>query len=401
MNYETGSVEDAPESATLDSAGATVLVIHPSVELYGADRMLLESVAALTEAGWRIVVVVPGEGPLVPLLEATGVRVIRVNSPVLRKAFLTPRGFLTLARSSARALPAVWRVLGQSGVSAVYVSTLTVPMWLVLARARRLPVVCHVHEAEEAASVWVRRALALPLFLADQVVMNSEASRQVVVDDLPRLRNRSRVVYNGVAGPEVAVPPRSTLSDPVRLVLVGRVSPRKGTDVAVDALGLLVAAGRDVTLDIVGGVFPGYEWFEEQVREQVTTAGLGARVRWRGVLSDPWGSLSAADVALIPSRAEPFGNTAVEAMLALRPLVVSATQGLREIVDPGSDGETAVPGDPRSLAAGIERLLDDWPRACARARVAAERAATRFSLGRYRAELNEVITEVVAARRVS
>ena len=61
MNYETGSVEDAPESATLDSAGATVLVIHPSVELYGADRMLLESVAALTEAGWRIVVVVPGE----------------------------------------------------------------------------------------------------------------------------------------------------------------------------------------------------------------------------------------------------------------------------------------------------------------------------------------------------
>jgi len=35
-----------------------VLVVQPSVQLYGADRMLLESVAALGEAGWRVVVVV-------------------------------------------------------------------------------------------------------------------------------------------------------------------------------------------------------------------------------------------------------------------------------------------------------------------------------------------------------
>jgi glycosyltransferase involved in cell wall biosynthesis len=377
-----------------DRPGATVVLVHPSVELYGADRMLLESVQGMLEAGWRAVVVLPGPGPLAERLSGTGAEVVYLPSPVLRKAFMSPAGVLRLAVASARSFPGILGVLNASGARVVYVNTLTVPLWLLAARLRRLPAVCHVHEAETTGPALVRRGLIAPLRLARAVLTNSEASRAVILAENPGLDERTHVVYNGFPGPSTVAEPRRRLTGPIRLVLVGRISPRKGTDVAVEALRLLVASGLDVTLDLVGAVFQGYEWYEQQVREQVHGADLVDRVRWRGVTPEPWSALASADIAIVPSRLEPFGNTAVEAMLALRPVVASSTQGLREIVRPGLDGEVVEPGDARSLAEGVERVIADWPRARSRALAAAERAALRFSPERYRKELAECVGAV-------
>ena len=48
-----------------------------------------------------------------------------------------------------------------------------------------------------------------------------------------------------------------TLGLRIRLTVVGRLSPRKGQDIAVQALAEVVSTGIDATLTLVGGVFPG------------------------------------------------------------------------------------------------------------------------------------------------
>jgi glycosyltransferase involved in cell wall biosynthesis len=373
------------------STGRRVLVAHPSTELYGSDRVAAESVAAFAGAGWEVVAALPGTGPLTAVLEGLGARVVVVPAPVLRKALMSPRGLVTFGAAMARATLPMRRLLREVRPDVVYVSTVTVPGWLALGRGSGARVVCHVHEAEEALPRPVRLALAAPLLLAHDVIANSEASRAVLLEDLPVLRRRSRVVYNGVPGPGRAGPPRAALTGPIRLTLVGRVSPRKGTDVAVQALARLRSAGVDATLTLVGGVFPGYEWFERQVRAQAAAAGLTGHVTWAGVLPSVWDALAAADVALVPSRVEPFGNAAVEAILACRPVVAGDTQGLREIVRPGVDGELAAPGDAGALADAVMRIVRDWPAAIARAEAARDRAASRFAPERYRRDLAELI----------
>lgn len=45
----------------------TVLIAHPSADLYGSDRVMLETVDALVAAGRRVVVTLPADGPLVQL----------------------------------------------------------------------------------------------------------------------------------------------------------------------------------------------------------------------------------------------------------------------------------------------------------------------------------------------
>jgi glycosyltransferase involved in cell wall biosynthesis len=89
---------------------------------------------------------------------------------------------------------------------------------------------------------------------------------------------------------------------------------------------------------------------------------------------------------------EPFGNAAVEAMLAGRPVIVGDTQGLREIVRPGENGERATPGDGESLADAIERTVADWPTTRKRADAARLEAVQRYSPQAYRTKILAAIT---------
>lgn len=371
---------------------ATVLMAHPSPDLYGSDRVFLESVVALADAGFQVVVVLPADGPLVPILREHGARVVFALTPVLRKAALRPRGFLQLAGTGARAVRPAVRLIREVRPDLVYVNTVTLPAWAVLARALRKRVLIHVHEAEDGVPAPIRLGLAAPLLTAATVVVNSRATERSLRRTLPAIGRRLRLIYNGVPGPPTPSVRRPDLPARARLVQVGRVSPRKGTDTAVDAAAILQQRDRDIELHIVGSVFPGYEWFEEELRARVSMQGLTDRVRFDGFRPDVWSAYDDADIALVPSRSEPFGNTAVEAQLAGTPVIVSDVQGLPETVDNGQYGAIVPADDPAALADAIEAALDDWPAAVKRADAAREVAIERFSPERYRAQIVSAVT---------
>ena len=368
-----------------------MLVVHPGAELYGADRVLLESVTALAD-DFDVTVALPGPGPLVGALESVGVRVALCPMPVLRNAALRPRGAARLLADGVRGLLPALRLLRRHGRAGVYVNTLTIPSWPLLARVAGCPSLCHVHEAEQSAPRILRRAMAVCPSLADRVVANSRFTLEVLADVAPRLRRRSTVVYNAVRGPARPVPARTELDGPLRLLYVGRLSPRKGPQVAVGALKELLDRGVDARLDLLGSVFTGYEWFEAELRQTVTDSGLDDRVRFLGFDPDVWSHLAAADVVLVPSVGEEsFGNTAVEAVLAGRPLVVSDTSGLREAAAGYASAQAVAPGAPSDWADAVQRIAADWTTIRLRAAEDAVAARDRHSSGRYRERLVAVV----------
>lgn len=377
-----------------------LLVAHPSADLYGSDLQLLETVVAAREGGWDVTVTVPGPGPLVARLEAVGARVVTdARTPVLRKSALTPLGLVRLGAVALRSVVTGHTVLRRLRPAVVLVNTLTIPTWLVAARLARVPAVCHVHEAEDSVSRVLQRGLVAPLRLATTLLVNSRASSDVLTAVDARLARRIVVVHNGVPDAGAPAPLRERRAgDPAHLALVARISPRKGVDVALEAVALLRAEGRDVTLDVCGTPFPGYEPFEDELRARAAQPDLAGAVRLRGYVSPTRPELDAADVVLVPSRQEPFGNTAVEALLAGRPLVASATQGLTEIVTPGRTGLLVAPGDAQDLARAVATLLDDPRRAERLAQAGRAEAVRRFGVARYRAAVRDVLDELVGSR---
>jgi glycosyltransferase involved in cell wall biosynthesis len=376
-----------------------VLVAHPAADLYGSDRQMVRVVEGLSVAGWDVTVHLPDDGPLLALLEPLPNVTTRCTQfSVLRKALLRPHRLLALAFSVLRDIARLVRVIRAAQPDVVYVNTVTIPWWILAARLCRRPVLVHVREAEQGTGRAVSTALTAPLRLADAVVTNSLASRRVLVDAQPRLAGRATVVYNGVRGPAAAGGIRPTVargSGSPRLVLVGRLSPRKGTDVALEAVARLREQGRDVTIDICGTVYSGYEWFGDQLHERAGRDDLAGAVRFHGYVNPTWPLLDAADVVLVPSRAEPFGNTAVEGLLARRPVVATAVQGLVEIIADGQTGLLVPADDPVALAAAVARLLDDPALADRLAEHGYDEAVRRFSVGRYQRDLIEQLTALI------
>ncbi|WP_066361025.1 glycosyltransferase family 4 protein [Herbidospora mongoliensis] len=351
-----------------------VVMAHPSPDLYGSDRMLVESVRALSELA-EITVALPAEGPLCTLIKKAGAEVEILPVPVLRKAYLKPVGLLRLAAELATTLPRMVSHLRKNRPAVLYVNTVTIPWWLLAGRLARVPrVVCHVHEAEESVPGPIRRALALPLRLAHSIIAISHSVRdRITADGAPD--GKTTVIHNGVAGP----PPTDPRPEHEgHLVLVGRLSPRKGNDVAVEAAKLLVSRGHTIKLTLAGTIFPGYEWYEAELR-----AKAGPEVIFAGFADPVWPLLATADVVLVPSRVEPFGLVAVEGMLSRRPVVASAVQGLAEIVHDEKTGLLVPPGDPVALADAVEILLNDWTAAKALANRGFDDAVSRFGLQRY------------------
>ena len=371
---------------------ARVLLAHPSPDLYGSDRMLVESVRSLTEAGCIVTVALPMDGPLVPLLQQAGAGVVIVETLVLRKSLMSPRGLITLAVTGLRSVPRAIQIVRTHRPDVVYVNTVTIPGWIIAARLAGAPVVCHVHEAEDSLPRPIALGLHLPLLLARRILVNSKAAESGLVATLPRLADRIRLLYNGVAAPSSAAE-LNVLNGKVHLLLVGRLSPRKGTDVAIAALEGMVGRGLDASLALVGEVFPGYEWYERTLREQVSAAGLESRVVFAGFQDDVWPRFADADIVLVPSRVEPFGNVAVEAALARRPVIASAVQGLREIVVPGETGVLVAADDPDAIADAVVAMAGDWTAAREMAERAHVDALTRFGTKRYADDLMRLLVD--------
>ncbi|WP_417554602.1 glycosyltransferase family 4 protein [Microbacterium sp.] len=361
----------------------TILVAHPGSELFGSDRMVLESVIGFVTSGARVVVAVPDSGPLDVELRTAGAEVIITPMLVLRKSLLKPGGWLTLLRDGLRGMSAAWRLIGRVKPDVVYVSTIIIPQWPVVSRLRGRRTISHIHEAEASGNRLINVALYLPHLASYSTVVNSRFSLETIRAALPALARRASVIYNGVASPENPTPPRTSLEGPLRILYVGRLSPRKGVDLVISSAAILQARGRDVAVTLLGTPFTGYEWYEQQLRDMAVSAGVD--VHFAGFHPSVWSFLADSDVLMVPSRVdEPFGNTAVEGVLALRPVIASDSSGLREAAGGYQTTLLVMPDDAAPFAAALGSVVTSWADLIARTSESRTEAVRRHSPVIYR-----------------
>jgi glycosyltransferase involved in cell wall biosynthesis len=189
---------------------------------------------------------------------------------------------------------------------------------------------------------------------ADRVVAVCESLGELALRSCPDLRYT--VVPNGVdltlfhpADPDTRRPSRK-----IRCLAVARLIERKGVGDLLRSLALL-ERGR-FELEIVGG---GAD--EQVLRDLAARLGVARDVRFLGPLSRAMVAerYREADLFTLPSSAEAFGNVFAEALASGLPIVGSATGGIPDLVEHGSNGLLVPPGDVRALARAIRYLADD------------------------------------------
>lgn len=150
---------------------------------------------------------------------------------------------------------------------------------------------------------------------------------------------------------------RSRYAQPHQRIVfnVGRMVYEKGADLLVEAAPLVLSRTADVKF-VIGGRGPLFD----ALRQRIADLRLTEHVLLSGFLTDDERDrlYVVADVCVFPSRYEPFGIVALEAMAAGTPVVVSDVGGLGTVVQHGLTGLTTYPEDVRSLAWAIQEVLD-------------------------------------------
>ncbi len=169
----------------------------------------------------------------------------------------------------------------------------------------------------------------------------------------------------------------------------GLKDSRKGGDLALAALRHLAAHRKGPDGLIVFGQ-----------SAPVQSADLPLPTRFLGHLHDDLSlvlAYSAADVFLMPSRMEAFGQTASEALACGTPVVAFDVGGLPDIVTHQETGWLAKPFEPESMAEGIAWLLADAERLERCSRQARKSAELRFDQTVVGAQYAALYREILAA----
>ena len=171
---------------------------------------------------------------------------------------------------------------------------------------------------------------------------------------------------------------------------VGRVTPQKALQVAIDALGYL--QDISVTLSIVGD---GEDRSRNQ--ERARAAGIENRLRWHGARESAHQLMRAFDVFVLSSRWEGTPIVLFEAIAAGVPVVTTAAGGVPDVV---SDGEAAlVPvEDARALAEAMRKVFSSPELAARRAGAALQRLQTEFSLDPWLDRYDALYERLIKAR---
>lgn len=187
-----------------------------------------------------------------------------------------------------------------------------------------------------------------------------------------------------------------------RIGVIGRLVPRKGVDLVIQALARLVADGlRDVELHVVGGGSgeDGLAGDPEARRLLALCDDLGVRdqVRLRGQVPQAQmpALLRSLDVVVCAPWYEPFGIVPLEAMACGVPVVAAAVGGLIDTVVDGLTGLHVPPRNPEALAAALAALLGDSERASAYGRAGRARVRSRYSWERIARDTQRVYRQTV------
>jgi glycosyltransferase involved in cell wall biosynthesis len=335
-----------------------LIFISTARGLGGGEHFTIELLRELQGRGWSIALVCPADAPL---FSEDSLRGLDVRAGIDLSAKI---------RQPLRMVGALFRwirFVRRRRTTLIYGNGLETLKWMAVAKKiRRTIAVCHLHDSffgyYDAPRTRVLSRTVDRFFAISETVRAAFHSGSGVSLD------RIALIPNGVplsAEPEIesdGVRAELGLSESAPLVvMVARTDALKGHDTLLRAIPAVLARHPSACF-----VFVGIEERSAQEkklvaewRRRVEESGIGRAVRFEPYRPDARRFMREADLVVVPSFAEGFGRTAIEAMAEGTAVIASAVGGLAEIIVSGTNGLLVPAGDVAALASALTRLLDD------------------------------------------
>jgi glycosyltransferase involved in cell wall biosynthesis len=332
--------------------------ISHSAALGGAERGLLDIIDAVREKGVFVHVVIPKSGPLEEELLKRGVVFevsdlfwwANVEKDNIKDAQnLIYRNALELVLKLKNVNPDI-----------VFTSTSVISEGAIAAKILSVPHVWNVSEfgTEEHGIRYMLDEKERMEFVdkySDKIFFVSDALKKYYEKRLDR--KKMTVIPNMVKIKKSAIRQEIFfhLGDALKLALVGNVTKGKGQKDAILAVCDLLKKDKKVEL-VMAGTIGSREYYDE-LQKIIQENELEDYIKYVGCLESAAELIDQADVALVCSTQEGFGRVAVEGMLSRKPVILSNSGALPELVVEKENGFLYTPGDFNELAEKIEYFI--------------------------------------------
>jgi len=339
---------------------STVTSFGGNVSYGGGEFFAKEFLCELSRRGWEVVFVSPPGNPL--LDDDEFMRCITRSIPLELSCGI---------RQPARFFSTLWRwlrILKTHQEYLLYGNAFQSLKWLAMG-STFFPIrtICHLHESSYKHYHSLRaRILALRI---ERFIAISESVKALFVEGSRISPEKISIVHNGVAiNVEVEKLPsqRDSMRRELELPLTGylvmmaaRTDPLKGHEIFLRAAAEVLKTRADAHFLVVG--FEGGEGSQVKLHQELLRLmdqlGIRQSIRVLGHTDRVRLFMRVSDIVVVPSTAEGFGRTAIEAMAEKTALIASRVGGLEEILQ---DHETGLLFENRNwldLADKITSLL--------------------------------------------
>ena len=353
----------------------TILYLITSTNVGGAEKALLQLMRNIDRREFKLYVCSvkkPGTFAHALALEADGFFSLNLAEQGSVKALINViPGLLNLIRLIRRISPSILHCfLFRANI-----------LGRIAGRIAGVPVIISSVRVLEAGSFFKNVLDRMTSSLTDACIAVSEAARRYTIEHSGISPQKISTIYNGIDCNEScreSMFSRKAVSldeKDIVLALIGRLHIQKGHRIVLNALPLILPEAPRVRL-----LFCGEGGEESSLRKLVEDLGLTAQVRFLGLVENAAQILPHIDILVLPSLWEGMPHVVLEAMAAGRPVVASRIDGLDELVKDEETGLLFSPGDPRSLAAALLKLITNRELCRNMGEAARERVMKNFQL---------------------
>lgn len=196
------------------------------------------------------------------------------------------------------------------------------------------PLLVHIHSTEiERSGIHANHRIVTierdAMNQADQVVAVSEYTRNILIKHYGQESSKVITIHNGCLHGDSPVPWRPKSSGPVTVTFLGRITYQKGPRYFIEAAAL--ALRRRPSLEFV---MAGDGDLLDSMKALAREKDIASRIYFPGFLDadEVRHLLGHTDIYVMPSVAEPFGISALEAIQAGASAIISRTSGAAEVL---------------------------------------------------------------------
>ncbi len=334
-----------------------ILFVHPSLELYGADKILLYLLQMLSPKH-EITVLLPKNGTLVEYIGKISANINIIVSDKL------PIVHSKLKICDYLKLPFYLRdsqhLFSKYQFDYCFCNTLATILLLFVPFSKRK--VLYVHEI--IASKFLNLGFSFLARLGAQTVICVSTH----VKENLFFSKKYFVIHNGIPDiPECFIKNKIQSDGKIRFVLPGRFMPQKGQWFLLSSLEKYLGEYKNkIHIDLFGSAPPFKPELYQVLQNEISQKNLQDTVSIHNFTEDIWQVYERANVVLVPSlMADPFPTTVIESLMFSRPVIATNHGGASEILD-DSFSKTIQPGDELAFAEAIkffvvnQNLLDEY-----------------------------------------